>query len=972
MIHYRYVSAIPDDLSRETGIKVGHLVLAVNGIVVTGQRYSPIRDRMRKAMAPVNLRFGDEYRLKQEEAKKVMKQYQEDVANLGIILTRISEKESELRKTHLSRARLLVDRLRSSMLQRTGSVASRVAEFATESVQNSNNLLERASEFSEDVKFLNSEKALESYDVALDHIKQFYAPLKNARASSPSTSRATETCLGSSSVKAEDGSSKKSHDLRLDMGLVMRRVRTGSTNETGPATTKLNSGASFARHLQGQTNEVITCASVRRKLLHSFQDWLEDIKEEHVKMGKIVEKAVHTFDKARKKQAKADEAEDTSGETDVAWGWVHGPLNDDEKEEESALEMLTSVSRMVAAAETQKHQRIVSSVTMLASLVSDMAQESEHTSEAMTSHVERINTLVCTQQTVLIDSMTSLQQQGAIVEKKKATLAGDSMNAALRLTATVKAVNVARDQILGTVQRDELNWRQRIHRALVVHADNMGRYEIAFQRSLKRAKDISKPVAQTVISQDAIHEVALFRAVWHGENIKKLNDPVGFFLPTHRRDSLGHGEPEAKSAQQALQRQYKVCEHMVELLSEYTSLASRSAEMKSEKELNRLCTLLGENNFGMSLGCWHSKIVSLIKLLVETYRKTRNQSARLCKAQEARMVRPIQALKMHLEAEIENASKLRKRAHDEDSTDFTSYRITMQRYSENFITTICEAASFAAISAAKIIANVPIGKKESHLDALLQSSLSSYSASSDILKLLQLNASATKKEVIVKTHLPRGKSMRISPGKLLSSSGKKFHHQTPLAFDAMTPYSKKMASLDLMLGAAPELPVRADMGHVPDYVRRCFKDESDCVMLIGHVRKTSIKGLTSNFLASRKRLLVLVRGASGTRLLYFNSENQEAKGQIPKSGVLGGGIHLRLCKDSSCFEIEVKLGRSIIYRLEPIDKTTRYQWVSAIQILLLRQFPNLSEIMKNAKQKIDLAEHEAIGFDDEDKSGVIQ
>ena len=88
-------------------------------------------------------------------------------------------------------------------------------------------------------------------------------------------------------------------------------------------------------------------------------------------------------------------------------------------------------------------------------------------------------------------------------------------------------------------------------------------------------------------------------------------------------------------------------------------------------------------------------------------------------------------------------------------------------------------------------------------------------------------------------------------------------------------------------------------------------------------------------------------------MLYFNPDNQEAKGQIPKSGVLGGGIHLRLCKDASSFEIEVKSGRLITYRLEPIDKTTRYQWVSAIQILLLRQFPNLSEIMKSAKQKID-------------------
>ena len=107
---------------------------------------------------------------------------------------------------------------------------------------------------------------------------------------------------------------------------------------------------------------------------------------------------------------------------------------------------------------------------------------------------------------------------------------------------------------------------------------------------------------------------------------------------------------------------------MVELLSEYTSLASRSAEMKSE-ELTDL-QLLGRTILE-SLGNWHSKIVNLIKLLVETYRKA-HQAARLCKVQEARMGQTIQHLKRHLQREIENASKLRKRAHDEDSTDFTS------------------------------------------------------------------------------------------------------------------------------------------------------------------------------------------------------------------------------------------------------------------------------------------------------------
>ena len=394
-----------------------------------------------------------------------------------------------------------------------------------------------------------------------------------------------------------------------------------------------------------------------------------------------------------------------------------------------------------------------------------------------------------TQQTELIEAMTSLQQQQSMdLAKKEDAFSGDSMNAALGLTATVKSVSAARDQILGTVQRDELNWRQRIHRALVVHADEMGRYRVTLQRSLKRAKDVSTPVAETVISQDAIHEVALFRTMWHGENFKKLKDPVSFFLSTNRRDSLGYTEPEAKYAQNALQRQHKVCEHMVELLSEYTSLASRSAEMKSEKELNRLCTLLGKDNFGMSLGNWHSKIVNLIKLLVETYRKARNQAARLCKVHIARMVSPIKQLKKYLERRIEEATKLRKKAHDEDSTDPTSYRITMQRHADTFNTNVCEAARYAAIHAANTLLKIPIDSKESRLDAVLQSSLGAYSASSDILKLLQLNASATNDKVLVKTHLPRGKSMRISPGKLFSSSGT-YRNQSPRTTpDAMTPY----------------------------------------------------------------------------------------------------------------------------------------------------------------------------------------
>ena len=210
-----------------------------------------------------------------------------------------------------------VDRLRSAMRQRTGSVASRIAEFATESVQNSNNLLERASN-SPNVSFLDSEKALNSYDNALDHIKQFYT-LEDCRAPhlqdlTVVLAWMTTTTFNITKVR-----------LRVQVNLLMRRHGPCDAKSAywkslrdRSSTSKLNSGASFARHLSGQTNEVITCASVRRKLLHSFQDWLDDIKEEHIKMAKIVEKAVR-FDKARKKQAKADEAEDTSGETDVAW-----------------------------------------------------------------------------------------------------------------------------------------------------------------------------------------------------------------------------------------------------------------------------------------------------------------------------------------------------------------------------------------------------------------------------------------------------------------------------------------------------------------------------------------------------------------------------------------------------------------------------------------------------------------------------
>ena len=178
--------------------------------------------------------------------------------------------------------------------------------------------------------------------------------------------------------------------------------------------------------------------------------------------------------------------------------------------------------------------------------------------------------------------------------------------------------------------------------------------------------------------------------------------------------------------------------------------------------------------------------MNLIKLLVETYRKARNQAARLCKVHIARMVSPIEQLKKYLERRIEEATRLRKKAHDEDSTDPTSYRITMQRHADTFNTNVCEAARYAAIHSANTLLKIPIDSKESRLDAVLQSSLGAYSASSDVLKLLQINASATKNKVLVKTHLPRGKSMRISPGKLFPPRAR---IAIRVSFsDAMTPY----------------------------------------------------------------------------------------------------------------------------------------------------------------------------------------
>ena len=50
-----------------------------------------------------------------------------------------------------------------------------------------------------------------------------------------------------------------------------------------------------------------------------------------------------------------------------------------------------------------------------------------------------------TQQTELIEAMTSLQQKSMDIAKKEEAFSGDSMNAALSLTGTVKSVSAARD-----------------------------------------------------------------------------------------------------------------------------------------------------------------------------------------------------------------------------------------------------------------------------------------------------------------------------------------------------------------------------------------------------------------------------------------------------------------------------------------------------------------------------------------------
>ena len=177
-----------------------------------------------------------------------------------------------------------------------------------------------------------------------------------------------------------------------------------------------------------------------------------------------------------------------------------------------------------------------------------------------------------------------------------------------------------------------------------------------------------------------------------------------------------------------------------------------------------------------------------------------------------------------------------------------------------------------------------------------------------------------------------------------------------------------MANLDLMLGAAPELPLRTDMGNVPDYVRRCFKDESDCVMLMGLVRKTSIKGLTSNFLAARSVFCTRTR-CERNSFAIFQPGQSRSKRTDSQERCFGWCIHLRLCKDASSFEIEVKTGRLIV-SLGTHCRTLTDTVISGSRLykFFVETVSKSSEIMKSAKQKIDLAENEAIGFDEEEMS----
>ena len=133
----------------------------------------------------------------------------------------------------------------------------------------------------------------------------------------------------------------------------------------------------------------------------------------------------------------------------------------------------------------------------------------------------------------------------------------------------------------------------------------------------------------------------------------------------------------------------------------------------------------------------------------------------------------------------------------------------------------------------------------------------------------------------------------------------------------MTPYSKKMATLDLMLGACPNfhfVPIWETYRIMYDDVSWTNRTVSCSWVMSKDIDQGSHEQLS----CCKKASFGTVRGASGTRLLYFNS--RITKRMIPKSGVLGGGIHLRLCKDAGSFEIEVKSGRLITYRLNPLTK----------------------------------------------------
>eukprot|EP00940_MAST-03C_sp_MAST-3C-sp2_P000451 g451.t1 len=941
-----FVSSIPKDLSARTKIRVGHLLLAVNGVRIVGQRYSPIRERMRKAVAPVNLRFGDEMRVQKNEAEGRLRDQQDIVASMTDELLKINENVEALRATHAKDAQKIVDMLRSCVLSRTGSLTAKIASLSESCTARTQEFRNDAVKFRNIAERLDTEVAMRGFDTALLTVRQFYAP--------PLTS--------------EDIVSPATADVEVVTDDNLLPTPTPSSPPTvppSPASHAMSKGASFAKSLRGQTHAVLSRGDQRRKLLHALSAWLKDVHSEHEAMRKHFESALQAFDKSRKKQAAAD-ADELPDEGDTSWGWVYGSLNDDEKDDEPALETLTRVGRMITAAAARKHAKIIGSLDELETLVSVLGDESARTSEKMLSHSKRIDTLICDMQRDLLSSMdvTAQQRRQQIGKGGRSTYSSTNIPpAALRLASATMTARVARAQLLGAAQRDEIQWRQRLYRGLRMHYDASSRYVRSFVQSLSRAHVVSKSVTKTVLLNNGDEDVNMFRTFCDFDPkvsahdffaLKKASDTSKWSASTPRRSNSDHHNAtnQSKAGIAALTRQQRICACIVKLLS--IPVSERSKVLKSKAELLRQCSIVTveSKQSDVHLNLWHVQIATMIRHLVDDYERANAEWARIYAQQDKRMVQPLRALDKVLDVELDRLSKRRKRAIDEDDGE-ADYRSKIASHKEVFMSAACNAARLIAKESAKALPGEPVGKsvETALFSGRLRRLLETYSSTTDVLHLLQAHASSSDKDVRKATMLPRGKSMRLPPNAI----------KRGIVGSAQT-YVRKMAAVDTSLGATPELPLRTPLSEVPMYVQRSFADETDCVMLLGFVRKKSHKDITSTFAVARKRLLVLVRGVTGTRLTYYNPDTKATKGQIPKSGVLGGGVALRLCRDGKSFEIDVRHNQHITYRFEPIDRTTRHQWVSAIQILLLRQIPHIGQIVHDAEVALKKSEIESAGY----------